>query len=156
MSYKLPTEAEKKTIKYFRNTVMNVKSRMVIRYLRAKVSEETSNVCIEYMIQLRDHLNRELDQIKTKRPRKVIDVSATEIVEGDVKTIETGLDLSDMIEIVNEKTSIKQRVYKLMRKYPSSMTYGRLFSLFGIDEEDEGENKAIYLKKLFFQFIEEV
>ena len=83
MNYKLPTEAEKKTIKYFRNMVMNVKSRMVIRYLRAKVSEETSNVCIEYMIQLRDYLNQELDQIKTKRPRKVIDVSATEIVEGE-------------------------------------------------------------------------
>ena len=83
MSYRLPTEAEKKTIKYFRNMVMNVKSRMVIKYLRAKVSEETSNVCIEYMIQLRDHLNRELDQIKTKRSIKVIDVNANEIVEGE-------------------------------------------------------------------------
>lgn len=83
MSYKLPTEAELKIIKYFRNMVINVKNRMVIRYLRAKLSEECSNVCIEYMIQLRDYLNRELDQIKTKRPIKVIDVSATEIVEGE-------------------------------------------------------------------------
>jgi len=48
--------------------VINVKNRMVIRYLRAKLSEECSNMCIEYMIQLRDYLNRELDQIKTKRP----------------------------------------------------------------------------------------
>ena len=133
--------------------MLNIKSRMVIKYLRAKVSEETSNVCIEYMIQLRDHLNRELDQIQTKIPRTVIDVKATEIVEGDVKMVETGLDLSNMIKIVNEKTSIKQRVYKLMRKYPSSMTYGRLFSLFGIEEEDE--SRAIYLKRLFFQFIKE-
>ena len=153
MSYRLPTEAEKKTIRYFRNMMLNIKSRMVIKYLRAKVSEETSNVCIEYMIQLRDHLNRELDQIQTKIPRTVIDVKATEIVEGDVKMVETGLDLSNMIKIVNEKTSIKQRVYKLMRKYPSSMTYGRLFSLFGIEEEDE--SRAIYLKRLFFQFIKE-
>ena len=83
MSYKLPTEAEKKTIKYFRNIMLNVKSRMVIKYLRAKLSDEASNVCIEYMVQLRDHLNRELDQIQTKIPRTVIDVKATEIVEGE-------------------------------------------------------------------------
>ena len=153
MSYRLPTEAEKKTIRYFRNMMLNIKSRMVIKYLRAKLSEESSNRCIEYMVQLRDHLNRELDQIQTKIPRTVIDVKATEIVEGDVKMVETGLDLSNMIKIVNEKTSIKQRVYKLMRKYPSSMTYGRLFSLFGIEEEDE--SRAIYLKRLFFQFIKE-
>jgi hypothetical protein len=155
VSYRLPTEAENKTIRYFRNITINVKNRMVIKYLKAKLSEESSNKCIEYMIQLRDHLNRELNQIQTKIPRKVIDVKATEIMEGDVKMVETGLDLSNMIKIVNEKTSIKQRVYKLMRKYPSSMTYGRLFSLFGIEEEEEVESRAIYLKRLFFQFIKE-
>ena len=127
---------------------------MVIKYIRAKLSEECSNICIEYMVQLRDHLNRELDQIETKIPIKVIDVKATEVVEDNVKMIETTLDLSNMIKIVNEKTSIKQRVYKLMRKYPS-MTYGRLFYLFGIKEEEEDENRAIYLKRVFFQFIKE-
>lgn len=154
MSYRLPTEAENKTIRYFRNITINVKNRMVIKYLRAKLSEESSNRCIEYMVQLRDHLNRELDQVQTKIPIKVIDINATEIVERN-RMPETCLDYSNMIKIVNEKASIKQRVYKLMRKYPSSITYGKLFSLFGIDEEDEGENKAIYLKRLFFQFIEE-
>lgn len=83
MSYELPTEAEKKVIKYFRKVTMDVKNRMVIRYLKAKVSEVISNICIEYMVQLRDHLNRELSQIQTKIPIKVIDVKATEIVEGN-------------------------------------------------------------------------
>ena len=81
MSYRLPTEAEKKVIKYFRNTTMNVKSRMVIKYIRAKVSEESLNTCVEYMIQLRDHLNRELGQIQIKNPRKVIDI--TNDLEGE-------------------------------------------------------------------------
>ena len=67
--------------------------------------------------------------------------------------VETGLDLSNMIKIVNENTSIKQRVYKLLRKY--NLSYGKLFGLFGIAEEDEKENRAIYLKRLYFQFIKE-
>ena len=61
-------------------------------------------------------------------------------------------DILNKQEIVNEKTSIKNRVYKLMKNF--NMTYGNLFYLFGIDE-DEDENKAIYLKRLFYQFIKE-
>ena len=71
-------DIENKTVKYFRNLMLNIKSKMVVEYLRAKLSEESLNACIEYMVQLRDHLNRELDQIRTKIPIKVIDVNATE------------------------------------------------------------------------------
>lgn len=78
---KLLTDAENKTIKYFRNTLFNVKSRMVIKYLKAKVSEECSNICIEYMIQLRDHLNYELEKNNPNSPKKIIEVNYTE--EGE-------------------------------------------------------------------------
>ena len=71
-------DTENKTVRYFRNLMLNIKSRMVIEYLRAKLSEESLNACIEYMVQLRDHLNRELEQIKTRIPINVIDVDATE------------------------------------------------------------------------------
>jgi len=76
----IPTfiDKENKTVKYFRNFMLNAKSRFVIEYLRAKLSEESYNACIEYMIQLRDHLNSQLDQIHKKIPIKVIDVNATE------------------------------------------------------------------------------
>lgn len=60
------------------------------------------------------------------------------------------ISITEMNEIVNENISIKQRVYKLMRKY--NLSYGTLFTLFGIDKEDE---RAIYLKRLYFQFIKE-
>jgi len=63
------------------------------------------------------------------------------------------ISITEMNEIVNENISIKQRVYKLMRKY--NLSYGKLFTLFGIDKEDERENRAIYLKRLYFQFIKE-
>lgn len=71
-------DTENKTVRYFRNFMLNAKSRFVIEYLRAKLSEESYNACIEYMIQLRDHLNIQLDQIHKKIPIKVIDVDATE------------------------------------------------------------------------------
>lgn len=71
-------DTENKTVRYFRNFMLNAKSRFVIEYLRAKLSEESYNACIEYMIQLRDHLNIQLDQIHKKIPIKVIDVNATE------------------------------------------------------------------------------
>lgn len=71
-------DTENKTVRYFRNFMLNAKSRFVIEYLRAKLSEESYNACIEYMIQLRDHLNSQLKQIHKKIPIKVIDVNATE------------------------------------------------------------------------------
>jgi ParB family chromosome partitioning protein len=71
-------DIENKTVRYFRNFMLNAKSRFVIEYLRAKLSEESYNACIEYMIQLRDHLNSQLKQIHKKIPIKVIDVNATE------------------------------------------------------------------------------
>lgn len=71
-------DKESKTVRYFRNLMLNIKSKMVIEYLRAKLSEESFNACIEYMMQLRDHLNNQLDQIHKKIPIKVIDVDATE------------------------------------------------------------------------------
>jgi len=71
-------DKESKTVRYFRNLMLNIKSKMVIEYLRAKLSEESFNACIEYMTQLRDHLNNQLDQIHKKIPIKVIDVDATE------------------------------------------------------------------------------
>ena len=61
------------------------------------------------------------------------------------------ISITEMNEIVNENISIKQRVYKLMRKY--NLSYAKLFTLFGIYEEKE--NRAIYLKRLYFQFIQE-
>ena len=71
-------DKESKTVRYFRNFMLNAKSRFVIEYLRAKLTEESFNACIEYMTQLRDHLNNQLDQIHKKIPIKVIDVDATE------------------------------------------------------------------------------
>jgi len=71
-------DKESKTVRYFRNFMLNAKSRFVIEYLRAKLSEESFDACIEYMVQLRDHLNNQLDQIHKKIPIKVIDVDATE------------------------------------------------------------------------------
>jgi len=71
-------ETENKTVRYFRNLMLNIKSKMVIEYLKAKLSEESFNACIEYMTQLRDHLNHELEQIQFKIPLKVIDIDATE------------------------------------------------------------------------------
>ena len=71
-------DAENKTVKYFRNFMLNVKSRFVIEYLKAKLSEESLNTCVEYMVQLRDHLNAQLDQIHKRIPIKVIEINATE------------------------------------------------------------------------------
>lgn len=72
-------ETENKTVKYWRNFMLNAKSRFVIEYLRAKLSEESLNACVEYMVQLRDHLNRQLDQVQIKIPiNEVIDIDATE------------------------------------------------------------------------------
>ena len=74
-----------------------------------------------------------------------------------VKMVKIDLDYitewEDQIKIVKENMSIKKRVYKLLRKY--NLSYGKIFSLFGIDEEDEDENRAIYLKRLFYQYIKE-
>ena len=76
----IPTliDKENKTVRYWRNFMLNAKSRFIIKYLKAKLSEESLNACIEYMIQLRDHLNSQLDQIHIKIPIKVIDIDAME------------------------------------------------------------------------------
>lgn len=71
-------DIENKMVKYFRNFMLNAKNRFVIEYLKAKLSEESFNACIEYMIQLRDHLNNQLEQVHKKIPIKVIDIDATE------------------------------------------------------------------------------
>ena len=72
-------ETENQTVRYYRNLFLNLKSRMVIEYLKPKLSEESFNACIEYMIQLRDHLNNELEKVKSTIPiKKVIDISAIE------------------------------------------------------------------------------
>ena len=71
-------DIENKTVKYFRNFMLNAKSRFVIEYLKAKLSEESYKACIDYMIQLRDHLNNQLEQVHKRIPIKVIDVNATE------------------------------------------------------------------------------
>ena len=57
--------------------------------------------------------------------------------------------------IIEKDKNIKQQVYKLMRMNDYSLTLGKLYYLFGIEEEDEKENKAIYLKRLFFQYLRE-
>ena len=58
----------------------------------------------------------------------------------------------NMVKIANDDNiSIKKRVYKIMRKY--NLSYATIFSLFGIG--DESESRAIYLKRLYFQFIKE-
>ncbi len=43
--------------------MLNIKTKMVIRYLKAKLSDEAVSAIIEYMIQARDFLNDELKQI---------------------------------------------------------------------------------------------
>jgi len=57
--------------------------------------------------------------------------------------------------IIEKDKNIKQQVYKLMRDNNYSLTLGKLYYLFDIEEEDESENRAIYLRRLFFQYIKE-
>ena len=57
--------------------------------------------------------------------------------------------------IIDRNKNIKKQVYDLMKRDDYSLTLGNLYHLFGIDEEEENENRAIYLRRLYFQFIKE-
>ena len=57
--------------------------------------------------------------------------------------------------IIEKDKNIKQQVYKLLRDNNYSLTLGKLYYLFDIEREDERENRAIYLRRLFFQYIKE-
>ena len=59
-------------------------------------------------------------------------------------------------EIIIEKNkNVKKQVYKLLSRDDYSLTLGKLYYLFGVEEEDEKEGKALYLKRLFLQYIKE-
>ncbi len=57
--------------------------------------------------------------------------------------------------IIDRNKNIKKQVYNLMKKDDYSLTLGNLYRLFGIDEEEKNENRAIYLRRLYFQYIKE-
>ena len=57
--------------------------------------------------------------------------------------------------IIEKNKNVKKQVYKLLRRDDFSLTLGKLYCLFGVDDEDEGEGKALYLRRLFLQYIRE-
>ena len=58
--------------------------------------------------------------------------------------------------IIDRNRNIKKQVYNLMKRDDYSLTLGNLYSLFGIDKENgEDENRAIYLRRLYSQYIRE-
>ena len=56
---------------------------------------------------------------------------------------------------IEKNKNVKKQVYKLLRRDDYSLTLGKLYYLFGVEGEDEREGKALYLKRLFFQYIRE-
>jgi len=57
--------------------------------------------------------------------------------------------------IIDRAKNIKKQVYDLMRRDDYSLTLGNLYTLFGIEEEDEQDNRATYLKRIYSQYIRE-
>ena len=57
--------------------------------------------------------------------------------------------------IITKNKNVKKQVYKLLERNDYSLTLGKLYYLFSVEGEDEREGKALYLKRLFFQYIKE-
>lgn len=57
--------------------------------------------------------------------------------------------------IIEKNKNVKKQVYKLLRRDDYSLTLRNLYCLFGVENEDKREGKALYLKRLFLQYIRE-
>ena len=57
--------------------------------------------------------------------------------------------------IIDRDKNIKKQIYELMRRDDYSLTLGNLYRFFGIEEEEEDGNRAIYLRRVYFQYIKE-